>query len=391
MKRIIHVIIAAAYKEGYGYQENILPAKHQELGMDVLIISYDRFGYYKDKGINEFPYSYINDRGVRTIILQTNKRGLRRVPYLGGFTRKTRGLYEALEREKPDMVFIHGIVAFDHLDVVKYKRRHSNVNIFADNHNDYYNSPHKTHWERFYTNYVGRFIAKRMAKACEKIWGVTPWRVDFLKTVFRVPSSKIGLLEMGGDERLINWENKDLIRKEVRERYKIPQDAFLIISGGKIDKAKNIHLLINSVRRFQNGVIPYLLIFGKAEKDMEKEISQIEDLNIIYIGWIPSDDVYPLFLACDLAVFPGTHSVLWEQACASGVPCVFKDWDGGFSHVDVGGNCILLKEPTSDALFSAIKNLIINRKEFLRMKQIAEDKGRPHFSYIEIAKRSINV
>ena len=41
--RIIHVIIAAAYREGFGYQENLLPQKHKELGYDVGVITWDRY------------------------------------------------------------------------------------------------------------------------------------------------------------------------------------------------------------------------------------------------------------------------------------------------------------------------------------------------------------
>ena len=49
--KIVHVIIAAAYKEGFGYQENILPAKHVELGLDTHVVSYN--SHYKN-GIYKF-------------------------------------------------------------------------------------------------------------------------------------------------------------------------------------------------------------------------------------------------------------------------------------------------------------------------------------------------
>ena len=54
--KIAHIIIAAVYKEGYGYQENILPAKHVELGLDTYVVSFD----------NDCPdgREYINNDGV---------------------------------------------------------------------------------------------------------------------------------------------------------------------------------------------------------------------------------------------------------------------------------------------------------------------------------------
>ena len=94
-------------------------------------------------------------------------------------------------------------------------------------------------------------------------------------------------------------------------------------------------------------------------------------------------------MASDLAVFPGTHSVLWEQACDCGLPTLFKDWDGGFSHVDVGGNSILLKDVTADSLKIEMVNLIENKDRYDRMLNVATTVAMKVFSYKEIAKKSI--
>ena len=50
MNKIVHVMIANFYKNGFGYQENILPAKHKELGYDVEIITYNQGGDASYKG-----------------------------------------------------------------------------------------------------------------------------------------------------------------------------------------------------------------------------------------------------------------------------------------------------------------------------------------------------
>ena len=52
---------------------------------------------------------------------------------------------------------------------------------------------------------------------------------------------------------------------------------------------------------------------------------------------------YNLFSAADLVVFPGRHSVYWEQVVAIGTPMVVKYWDGT-THIDIGGNCMYLYE-----------------------------------------------
>ena len=211
-------------------------------------------------------------------------------------------------------------------------------------------------------------------------------RVDYLHKVYGIPQDKIDLLVMGGDESIIKYDNRDLIKNEICSYHNIPTSNFLIVTGGKIDMNKNIHLLMKAVSDLKNVT---LIIFGPVLHDAEKVIEKYKDNRNIYtIGWIESQKAYDYFLAADLVVFPGTHSVLWEQAVASGVPCVFKYWDG-MDHVDVGGNCKFLYQDDSDEICEVLNNIIQNKSEYTAMKNVALSKGINTFSYKEIAKRAI--
>ena len=44
---------------------------------------------------------------------------------------------------------------------------------------------------------------------------------------------------MGADDEYLDLEHRDLYRKEIRERYGFADDDFVIVTGGRIDKAKN--------------------------------------------------------------------------------------------------------------------------------------------------------
>lgn len=386
--KLVHVIICAAYREGWGYQENILPLKHKELGYDVSIIT-----RIQDNDItNKVPRSYMSKGDIPVYVLAPRPQlWIDKVPKLrafpGVFLNRTVGLYEKLSELKPDIIFVHGIVARDHLGVVRYVSEHPQVRLYADNHSDYYNSPVNTVSGWLFKRLWGSHIAKKLSRYARVMWGVTPWRVKYLEDVYRVPEEKVDLLVMGGDEDKIDFVHKDMIRAKIRSKYGIPDDAFLIVSGGKIDRPKNIHLLIETVRNLEDKGV-FLLIFGKYENDMS-EYEALDCKNIRNAGWIPAEKSYDLFLSSDLAVFPGTHSVLWEQACASGIPAIFKDWDGGFSHVDVGGNCILLREISVVSLQNCIIQLLNDAKKYSMMKEIAQNRAAKEFSYIEIAKRAV--
>lgn len=388
MRKIVHVIIACFYKEGYGYQENILPKKHKELGLSVDIITCNRVGRTATPEIVP-PATYTNPDGIPVHLLAANHSFWKKVPKLNIVAKETEGLFEKLEEIKPDIIFVHGIGALDNMEVIEYKKKHAEVQIFADNHSDYYNAAVNTFQRKLLRWFYKITIGRALSKYAEHIWGVTPWRVKYQEDVYGISHSKSGLLVMGGDESFINWDRKSQIRKEIREKLCIPDDSFVIISGGKIDRAKNIHHLVEAIQQLDNPSV-HLILFGKIEDDISELSQSFEKPFVRNVGWIGSNDCYNYFLASDLAVFPGTHSVLWEQACAAGLPGVFKDWDGGFNHVDVGGNCILCKDCTTEGLQGTLQR-VINTPLYFKMKDVAEDKGIKTFSYIEIAKRSIRI
>ena len=147
--KIVHVIIAANYKDGLGYQENILPAKHLELGLDTFIISFDR------KTINGNEYT--NSDGVKVIMLPLNRTIFKKIPVFKSFTKQTKGLYEVLNKISPDIIFVHNLSCFESLEICKYCRKNKKVKLFVDQHEDYYNSP-ITSWKRkiFIKNIFGK-------------------------------------------------------------------------------------------------------------------------------------------------------------------------------------------------------------------------------------------
>ena len=262
--------------------------------------------------------------------------------------------------------------------------------LYVDQHADYYNTPIDCALVRLRYQIQYGYIAKQLSKYAVKFWGVTPWRVDYLQKVYGVKSEKTDLLVMGGDEKYVDWENRMVIRNDIRCKYSIPDDGFLIITGGKIDRAKNIHLLMEAVVGLKERKV-FLLVFGNLIEEMEIYCTPLIGENVKFVGWLDSKTVYPYFLAADLAVFPGTHSVLWEQAMSCGIPGIFKDWDGGFSHIDCGGNALLLKDISADILACEIAKLVKDTQRYEEMKSVAENVARKEFSYIEIAKRAIGL
>ena len=161
------------------------------------------------------------------------------------------------------------------------------------------------------------------------------------------------------------------------------------MTGGKIDQWKTQTLLLmEAVQKIQGKNIK-LIVFGSVTQELQKQVQNLTDGNKVqYIGWIQSKDSYKYFSAADLVVFPGRHSVFWEQVTGQGIPMMVKDWPGTH-HVDLGGNVIFLNQDNVDEIKNKIEYLIDNPQEYQKMKQVAQEKGMKVFSYKNIAKRAV--
>ena len=110
--------------------------------------------------------------------------------------------------------------------------------------------------------------------------------------------------------------------------------------------------------------------------------------NIVMTGWLPSDRAYDMFLASDLAFFPGWHSVLWEQAVACGTPLVVKYWKG-VDHVNVNGNAILMSEVSVKSIEQVIDKFLIG--DYYDEKQRLALEAAPNFFMSNIANKAIGL
>ncbi|KUO68039.1 MAG: glycosyl transferase family 1 [Lutibacter sp. BRH_c52] len=383
--KILHGCLAAFYIDNYGYQENILPKMHKLQGHDVEILASTetyienaKLGYIK-------PESYLTKEGIP----------ITRIPYtsyLPHFIAKKLRIYEGinniLERFKPDIIFLHDCQFLSIGDIVKYKNKNKNVQIYVDSHTDFINSGKNWISKNILHAIVYKWAAKKIEPYTRKFYGTLPVRVDFLKNVYNISESKIELLVLGIDDSVVDFTKKQEIRKSIRESLNIKNDDFVIVTGGKLDSRKNIHILMKVVSELNNNNIK-LIVFGTPNQEMKKEIELLsKGKNIKYIGWLAPENVYNYLFASDLAFFPGTHSVLWEQTIGIGMPCVFKKWEG-IQHVDLGGNCLFIDKGDEEEIENTILKIYNNRQLYLAMEKVAVEKGISEFSYFEIAKRAI--
>lgn len=382
--KILHVMLGSSYIDNMSYQENLLPKFHKKLGYDVEIIAsqliLDSNG---SSMVYNGPECYVNENNIHVLRLPFSKK------FYSKKIRKYDGIEDALYKSKPDIIFIHNLQFIDVRIIAKYCKKNKNVKLYVDNHADYANSA--TNWisKNILHKVLWKHCAKIITPYVEKFYGVLPARVDFLSEMYGIPKSKIDLLVMGADDEIIELVNrKENISKTKKDNGILDED-FLIVTGGKINRYRpeTLHLMKSIINSRKKNI--KLLVFGNPSDDLKEEFEDLcKNDNIIYVGWVNSLETYQYMASADLVIFPGLHSVMWEQAVALGKPCVFRDIKG-FHHVDVGGNCIFLKDVSVQGISDCIESLLKDTQKIKEMEIIAKEKGFLKFAYSKIAEQSI--
>lgn len=381
--KILHICLASFYIDNYSYQENLLPKFHKKLGYEVEIIasmqSFDCNG--ETSYIEKSSYSYLNENGIKVTRLQYRHSNpqLQRLRHYVGTS-------EAVAAASPDIIFCHGCQFGDMPIIVDYVKAHPNVKLFIDSHADYSNSA--SNWVSLHILHriIWRHEAQLALPYTERFWGVLPARVDFLEENYKLPKEKCELLVMGADDDEVNRASNPASVAKTKRRFGYTGNDFIIVTGGKIDEAKRqVLALMDAVSEMDEHV--KLLVFGPVVPSMKAEFEErLKCDRIAYVPWANTSDSYDYFAIADLVIFPGRHSVYWEQAAAMGKPLLIKYWDGT-THVDCGGNVAFTSGDDSSAIRSDIYTIIESGK-LNEMKEIAL-RSRSSFLYSSIATKSL--
>jgi 1,2-diacylglycerol 3-alpha-glucosyltransferase len=384
--KILHIDFTGPFTEEMSYQENLIPEYQARDGHTVIILTncYE----WNKSGVEVYtpPVDKIMRNEVRLVRVNYHKIINN---YITFKIRKFEGVYKFIEQTAPEIIFFHGPQTIELLTVIKYIKTSPSTKLFIDNHADLLNSAlnflslwilHKILW---------RYVTKKAEPFTTMFYGVLPSRVDFLINIYKVDKKRCELLLMGADDEKVNYLKNNHVRNQIRAKLGFSDNDFIVITGGKIDAAKTQTLILLQALQIINSPNVKLLIFGSIVNDLREIIlNYVDNKKIFYLGWITSDEIYEYLASCDLAVFPGKHSVLWEQSVGMGIPCIFR-YLKGFEHVDLGGNCRFIYNEGVSELTRVLEDIIYNPAEYQKMKKVAQELGLKKFSYREISRKAI--
>ena len=365
--KVVHITLH--YLDGWGYQDNLLPLYQQRAGTSVTVVA--------DNG--HFPPSMsakerqaMLDKGADYMDGPVRVRKFATALTSRDSALLCSGLGRILKEEAPDLIFHHGL----HLPTLwvacRYARRHPRCVLMADSHADPINASSHRLWRALYNRFALRMLVRAAGRQVDRFYGVTPLRCEYLVSEYGVPSEKVRLLPLAGDDRGLAVD-----AAEVRRSFGIPENAFLVVTGGRMGTGKGTDRLVQAWQRLRPSHPELeLLLFGSME-----DVFPLPD-GVRTIGWCDREKTLSILSMADVAVWPLFHTTLVEDAIVCGTPIIVKD-SGNVSHYKEEGLGLFLETASVDEITASLERMLHEESNFrARVKE-----GRNRYTYAGLVAR----
>ena len=365
------VMLCDFYNESLEYQENLLVKYYRKHGHAVTVIAStfeSVFDYYNDKHEHKLPRRDYEDQGAHII----------KLPYRFNFLNRLRAyprIDALLDEARPDLIFVHDIM-LNLPECVRYMKRHPNCRMILDYHADYSNSGKDTLSLKILHGVIRKWFLDRARPHLSRIFPIVPASATFLHEIYKIPHSEMEVLPLGADTDLASEVRNEQAGNMLRRELGIPDGHIVIFTGGKLAPAKKTELLIEAVATLSDLPLQ-LVIVGAAGKENEAYGQELASLaegcaNIHFVGWLGRRDIYRYLDMANLAVFPASQSILWQQAIAMGLPLIVGDTGHqDTSYLNLYSNIVILKKENIQAsqLRQAIEHVAGNPARMREMRQ----------------------
>lgn len=318
--KIAHIGLACFFTEGMTYQDNYLSHYNALDGNEVLYVS--NAAKYENGVVVSTGYE--DERlpdGVRLV----------RLPYvhvLNSFVsdkfRKVKGLYALLEDFAPDVILSHDLSYWSVQDVIRYKKDHPQVKLYADTHADLSNSG--TNWLSFHVLHriFYRYLAQKAIPYLDKYFFLGAECRAFSKSAYGVPDSLMEFYPLGG--MIPTEEEYARCRAERRAELGIGETELLLLHSGKLEAPKRTEELLRAFAAVRDDRLKLCIIGSIPAERKGVLLPLIEaDERVKYLGWKTGDELQEYLCAADLYCQPGSQSATMQNAVCRGCGIMLHD------------------------------------------------------------------
>lgn len=379
--RIAHIGLASFYTDGMAYQDNCLAEQNVKDGHEVLYIS-NAAKYVNGKIVTVGHEDTILNSGVHLIRLPYVTIGNK---FITEKIRMVRGLYRILEKFEPDVILAHDLAYYSILDVVKYKKKHMQVRLYADTHTASYNSGRNLLSLHLLHRGFYRYLTHKALKYLDKYLYIGVAEKNFSIENYGVPEELMEFFPLGAN--IPNDEEYEQKRKKRRLELQVKEDEFLFAHSGKLDALKRTSDLLSAFIQVPQ-LNAKMVIIGMIPEEQEDVLYDLirQDKRIIYLGWKSSDELRDYLCACDMYCQPGGVSATLQNAIGCYCPVMCYPHEE-YQALD-RGNFIWIES------IQDMKNVFINifqkKEDLVKRANCSRICAKELLDYRQIAKRYIN-
>jgi glycosyltransferase involved in cell wall biosynthesis len=251
--------------------------------------------------------------------------------------------------------------------------------MIMDFHADYSNSGNSWLSLRVLHGVARKWYLDRARPYLSRIFPIVPAGATFLHEIYGVPYDEMEVLPLGADVDLARATRKRDEGSKLRAKMGFSADDIVIFTGGKLAPAKRTELLLEAVQRIRNLPLQVVVV-GEPSSTDAAYVKQLRTLadgmpNVRFTGWLGREAIYAHLDMADLAVFPASQSILWQQAIACGLPLLCGDArHQDVSYLNLAGNVVQLPaaEITVERIAQELEAVAGDAERMRRMSAGAE-------------------
>lgn len=385
------VMLCDFYNKGLEYQENLLVKFYVKHGHAVTVVTstYESvFDYYADRHDNNQPSRTFEHGGAKIIRLRYRYNIVNR---LRAFER----IDNLLQSEAPDLIFVHDIM-LNLPECVRYVQRHPACRMIMDYHADYSNSGKNALSRKVLHGVCRKWFLDRARPHLSRIFPIVPASATFLHEIYKIPLADMELLPLGADTDLAAAVRRSGARHALRDSFGITDTDTVIFTGGKLAPSKKTELLLEAAVQLQRFPL-HIVVAGESSEEHTRYKQELQrlaaaDPRVHLVGWLSREDIYRHLDMADLAVFPASQSILWQQAIAMGLPMIVGDvGHQDISYLNTERNIVILDKDQirADRLADAISRVLSDPERMRAMSEGARRVGDLHLNWDRLVQRTL--
>ena len=384
--RVAHVTVS--YQEGLGYEENHLPFFQARLGADISIVT-TTLPLAGWQGLDHFQTGALpgvyEERGVRVHRLKAKFQARKGTQFL------LKGLQSALNEIRPDILHIHnpvGTLTVQALSAAKALGLPAVIDCHLWRFLTY---PHRL-VGRVYYGLFRRVFLPYYGSVIKRYIPLGPDPEEVLHSLFGIPYSLMTHSTLGADTS--SFRHDESAGLETRRALGIPADAKVILFGGRIDRGKEIDVLVDAWKMLAGKYDAYLLLVGPAAPGVAEGLARATGSEasgkLILTGLVANAELPNYMSAADVAVWPGNPGITMNEAMACHAVLVHSDAAAG-RHLTLYGNGAAFERGNARSLAGVLDSIFADPSRLadmrLRSRRLAEE----IFDWKVVAARTLRI